>query len=145
MQGPTGIFWANLTPFSPQSDVNPTGGGSGFSGANISFSAGGWQTAASDQGGPFDYFIEGARSLLDIPGEWHHDSTASQLFLFPNTTGAADGRRGPPPATVVVPRLRELLSFEGSQRSPVAADEGGGAVLSRLWPWTLSNSAAAYM
>lgn len=31
----------------------------GSSGANLTFSRGGWQTAASDQGSAFDYFIEG--------------------------------------------------------------------------------------
>jgi hypothetical protein len=82
--------------------------------ANISFSRGGFQTAASDQGGPFDYFIENQLDLLDEPGEWFHDEEASKLYLFPNTT---DGK---PPKTVVVPQVRELISVEGSQRSPAA-------------------------
>ena len=82
--------------------------------ANLSFSRGGWQTAASDQGGPSDYFLEGQLELLDEQGEWFHDEEAERLYLMPNTTD------GSPPETVVVPRLRELISFEGTQRSPVA-------------------------
>lgn len=82
--------------------------------ANLSFSRGGWQTAASNQGGPFDYFLEGQLELLDEQGEWLHDEEAEKLYLLPNTTD------GTPPETVVVPRLRELISFEGTQRSPVA-------------------------
>ena len=82
--------------------------------AKLSFSKGGWQTAASDQGGPFDYFLEGQLELLDEPGEWLHDDEAGLLYLLPNTTDGA------PPKTVVTPRLRELISIEGTQRSPVA-------------------------
>ena len=65
---------------------------------NLSFSKGGWQTAASDQGGAFDYFLEGQLELLDEPGEWLHDDEAGLLYLLPNTTDGAPGGDGGPAA-----------------------------------------------
>merc|ERR1719502_2017481 len=75
---------------------------------NVSFSEGGWQTAASDAGGLADFFVEGALELLDSPGEFFLAN--GTLYLYPN---------GSTPEFVTVPVLRELVSIEGTQRSPV--------------------------
>lgn len=53
------------------------------------------------------YFIEGALSLLDAPGEFFHDSSNGILYYWPRTPDIEDRE-------IIVPTLRTLLSVQGS-------------------------------
>ncbi len=61
-----------------------------------------------------DFFVENVFEELDYPGEFFHNQSTGQLFLFYNGTGA-------PPATmqVVAPQLQVLVNMSGTQWDPV--------------------------
>ena len=80
---------------------------------NFTFGHGGFQGArGNDKGG--DFFIENVFEELDNPGEFFHNESTGQLYLFHNGTG-------PPPAdaTVVAPQTQVLFNLSGSQWAPV--------------------------
>eukprot|EP01065_Artemidia_motanka_P026800 TRINITY_DN32038_c0_g1_i1.p1 TRINITY_DN32038_c0_g1~~TRINITY_DN32038_c0_g1_i1.p1 ORF type:complete len:933 (+),score=311.52 TRINITY_DN32038_c0_g1_i1:85-2799(+) len=80
---------------------------------NFTFGKGGNQGArGNNEGG--DFFVEGVMEELDYPGEFFHNSSTGQLYLFYNGTGQ-------PPADmkVVVPTTKVLVNHTGTQWNPV--------------------------
>jgi hypothetical protein len=74
---------------------------------------GGWQNNRQMGMHPDFRMVENIREELDVPGEWFHDAKANVLHLIP------DGRVDPATAKVEAVRLRHLVEFQGSARSPV--------------------------
>jgi hypothetical protein len=74
---------------------------------------GGWQN--NRQMGMHDKyrFVENIFEELDAPGEWYLDEKASTLYFYP-PKGLNLGK-----ATVEAVRLRQLIEFRGTARSPV--------------------------
>ena len=54
--------------------------------------------------------MDPSAALLDEPGKWYHDKLGRKLYITD----------GSPPKVLTAPAVRELISFEGSQRSPVS-------------------------
>merc|ERR1711957_773307 len=80
---------------------------------NFSFGFGGNQGArGSNKGG--DFFVQNVMEELDFPGEYFHNRSTGDLFLYYNATGA------PPKAMeVVAPALKMLINISGTQWNPV--------------------------
>ena len=60
------------------------------------------------------FYITGARSLLDEPGEWHLDTRERRLYYMPRN--GEDMKT----AEVIVPALETLLRVEGTPDEPVS-------------------------
>jgi len=74
---------------------------------------GGWQINRPLHMHALYRFVENILEELDAPGEWFHDRAAHRLYLAP--PAGADLSR----AVVESVRLRELVSFRGSEQRPV--------------------------
>lgn len=80
---------------------------------NFTFGEGGNQGArGNNEGG--DFFVQNVMEELDFPGEYFHNQSTGDLFLYYNGTGAP-----PKNMEVVVPQLQVLFNISGSQWNPV--------------------------
>ena len=61
-----------------------------------------------------DFFVENVFEELDNPGEFFHNETSGELFLYHNGTGAPAAD-----AVVVAPQTQVLFNLSGSQWAPV--------------------------
>ena len=88
--------------------------GSQSGGGALTFSRGGWQEARG--GGGQAMYVEGARELLDVVGEWHYNaSLGSEGTLTVAFNGTAhDGSE-----TLIAAQLAELLRITGTRAAPV--------------------------
>lgn len=80
---------------------------------NFTFGHGGFQGARGENSGG-DFFVENIFELLDYTGEFFYDKKSEQLYLFYNGTGAP-----PKDMEFVVPHLKVLVNFTGTQWNPV--------------------------
>lgn len=77
----------------------------------IQFGYGGYQEArGSGINRGQHFFVEGVREELDVPGEWHYDTRAGVLTVFPNGTDLST-------STLSVPLVDEIVIINGSQSS----------------------------
>jgi hypothetical protein len=74
---------------------------------------GGWQNNRQMGMHPDYRMVENIFEELDAPGEWFHNAKTSTLYYMPEA--GADLAT----ATVEVVRLRQLVEFQGSEKSPV--------------------------
>jgi hypothetical protein len=85
----------------------------------IIFGEGGWQ---SGQGGSFgsEFFVENVLELLDVPGEWFHDSETQTLYLHRNVSrDGLDDVADADTSEYIGAELESLIRIEGSQAEPV--------------------------
>jgi len=95
------------------------------------------------------YYIEGARQLLDQPGEFYLDEAAGKLYYWPRFPD--NGER-----VIIVPRLKRVISVEGNTADdPVRAIAIEGFELGytdtfaamtgrTLFPWSVSTGYGAH-
>ena len=95
----------------------------------IIFGEGGWQ---SGQGGSFgsEFFVENVLELLDVPGEWFHDSETQTLYLHRNVSrDGLDDVADADTSEYIGAELESLIRIEGSQAEPVTDIDITGLVL----------------
>lgn len=74
---------------------------------------GGWQNNRRMGMHPDHRMVENIFEELDAPGEWYHDAKTSTLYFKPSSDTDLSQ------ATIEVVRLRHLIEFNGSEKSPV--------------------------
>ncbi|WP_198533810.1 right-handed parallel beta-helix repeat-containing protein, partial [Streptomyces odonnellii] len=74
-----------------------------------------WHNAHLQQGQEIQNptWLENARELLDSPGEWYLDKGAGEVYYLPKAG------QNMSTATVVVPRVQDLVDFNGTTARPV--------------------------
>ncbi|QXE38906.1 discoidin domain-containing protein [Streptomyces sp. GMY02] len=75
-----------------------------------------WRNAHLQQGQEIQNptWLENARELLDSPGEWYLDKGADEVYYLPKAGQDMST------ATVVVPRVQDLVDFNGTTDRPVS-------------------------
>jgi len=94
---------------------------------------GGWQNNRQMGMHPRDRFVENIFEELDAPGEWFHNSKTAALFYQP--AEGVDLRN----AALEVVRLRHLIEFNGTQKSPVRHVTLRGFTFRHAWPVALAG------
>ncbi|MFE7123429.1 discoidin domain-containing protein [Streptomyces sp. NPDC057617] len=74
-----------------------------------------WRNAHLQQGQEIQNptWLENARELLDSPGEWYLDKGAGEVYYLPKAGQDMST------ATVIVPRVQDLVDFNGTTNRPV--------------------------
>ena len=107
---------------------------------------GGQQEARGNTKGA-EFYVENIFEELDSPREWFADFEGlhsenkgeKKIYYYPNATG-------PPPTTVVVPRLATLLSIEGDQTLDLAQGLKEGSVQNiKLQGVTFTHSLTTFL
>jgi len=78
---------------------------------------GGWQNNRQMGMHKEHRMVENIFEELDAPGEWFHDADSDTLYYMPEDSATAEAALAG--VTVEVVRLRHLIEFRGSERSPV--------------------------
>lgn len=74
---------------------------------------GGWQNNRPSGMHPLYRFVENIKEELDVPGEWYYDRSESKLYYMPLPEIDLDE------AKVEIVRLKHLIEFNGTKKSPV--------------------------
>jgi len=68
--------------------------------------------ASHELGGGSRYYVQGAKELLDAPGEFYLDKATGMLYYYPRKLPVED-------QTIVIPKAKGIIAVTGTRNNPV--------------------------